>query len=59
MDNFYNSPALAKILKSIGSNCVGMLKLNRKGVRKKMKETKLKKGELVGQHAGPVCYKVS
>jgi hypothetical protein len=54
MDNFYNSPALAKTLKSMGTDCVGTLKLNRKNVPKKVKETKLKKGELIGQHDGPV-----
>jgi len=54
MDNFYNSPALARTLKAVGTDCVGTLKLNRKGVPKKVKETKLKKGELIGQHAGPV-----
>jgi hypothetical protein len=32
MDNFYNSPALAKTLKAMGTDCVGTLKLNKKGV---------------------------
>jgi hypothetical protein len=50
MDNFYNSPALAKTLKLMGTDFVGTLKLNRKDVPKKVKETKLKQGELIGQH---------
>jgi hypothetical protein len=54
VDNFYNSPALAKTLKAMVIDCVGTLKLNRKGMPNKVKETKLKKGELIGQHAGPV-----
>jgi hypothetical protein len=44
MDNFYNSPCLAKILKIVHkTDCVGTLKLNRKNVPKKVKDTKLKK----------------
>jgi hypothetical protein len=44
MDNFYNSPCLAKILKTVHkTDCVGTLKLNRKNVPKKVKDTKLKK----------------
>jgi hypothetical protein len=49
MDNLYNSPALAKTLKAMGSDCVGTFKLNRKGVPNKVKETK---GDLIGQRAG-------
>jgi hypothetical protein len=44
MDNFYKSPCLAKILKTIHkTDCVGTLELNRKNVPKKLKDTKLKK----------------
>jgi phage gp46-like protein len=43
MDNFYNSPCLAKILKIVHkTDCVGTLKLNRKNVPKNVKDTKLK-----------------
>ncbi|PNF24933.1 hypothetical protein B7P43_G09365 [Cryptotermes secundus] len=46
MDNFYNSPTLARLLKiTHKTDCVGTLKLNRK---------KLKKGEIVAQHSGLV-----
>ena len=55
MDNFYNSPDLAKLLKvSYGTDCVGTLRINRKNVPQKLKDTQLKKGEVVGQHCGPV-----
>jgi hypothetical protein len=36
------------------THCVGTLKLNRKNVLKKVKDTKLKKGEIKAQHCGPV-----
>ena len=54
MDNFYNSPALAQRLKSLKTDCVGTLRLSRKDVPQRVKDTKLKKGELVAQHSGPV-----
>jgi len=54
MDNFYNSPALAQKLKSLKTDCVGTLRLSRKDVPQRVKEKKLKKGELVAQHSGPV-----
>jgi hypothetical protein len=55
MDNFYSSPCLAKILKTVHkTDCVGTLKLNRKNVPKKVKDTKLRKGEIIAQHSGPV-----
>ena len=44
MDNFYNSPELARQLKTQRStDCVGTLKLNRKNVPKEVKDKKLKK----------------
>jgi hypothetical protein len=44
MDNFYNSPSLARTLKTThNTDCVGTLKLNRKDVPPKVKNTKLKK----------------
>jgi hypothetical protein len=54
MDNFYNAPALAWILKSIKTDCVGTLQINRKGVPLAVKDKKLKKGGLIAQHSGPV-----
>ena len=54
MDNFYNSSSLAQRLKSLKTDCVGTLRLSRKNVPQKVKDKKLKKGELVAQHSGPV-----
>jgi hypothetical protein len=55
IDNFYNSPALARILKmTYRTDCGGTLNLTRKDVPPKVKNAKLKKGEIVAQHAGPV-----
>ncbi|XP_068085205.1 piggyBac transposable element-derived protein 4-like [Anabrus simplex] len=55
MDNYYNSPELARALKQHHStDCVGTLKLNRKNVPKEVKEKKLKKGEIIARHSGPV-----
>ena len=54
MDNFYNSPAMAQRLKSLKTDCVGTLRLSRKDVPQRVKDKKLKKGELVAQHSGPV-----
>jgi hypothetical protein len=54
LDNFYNSPALARLLKHKGADCVGTLKINRKGVPKAIKDAKLKHGEIIAQHSGPV-----
>ena len=47
MDNFYNSPALAQRLKTLKTDCVVTLHLIRKDVPQRVKEKKLKKGELV------------
>jgi hypothetical protein len=56
LTNFYNSPALARHLKSIGIDCLGTLRANRKHVPEPI--TKLKKnvprGTIVGQHSGDV-----
>ena len=43
VDNFYNSPALAQKLKSLNTDCVGTLCLNRKNIPKIVKEKRLKK----------------
>jgi hypothetical protein len=52
--NLYSSPDLAKLLKSQKTHYAGILKLNRKNVPSKVKEQKLKTGELIVQHVGPV-----
>jgi hypothetical protein len=54
MDNFYNSPALARTLKKRHKTDCGTLKSNHKDVPLKVKNAKLKKGEIVAQHAGLV-----
>jgi hypothetical protein len=54
MNNFYNSPALTQRLKSLNVDCVGTLRLNRKDILKMVREKKLKKGEMIAQHSGPV-----
>jgi hypothetical protein len=55
LDNYYNSPALARNLKTVhATDCVGTLSLNRKNVSKELKENKLKKGERIAKHSGPV-----
>ena len=54
MDNFYNSPSLALRLKSLKTDCVGTLHLSRKDVPQRVKEKKVKKGELVAQRSGLV-----
>jgi hypothetical protein len=38
MDNFYNAPALAQRLKSLKTDCIGTLCLNRKDVPKMVKD---------------------
>jgi hypothetical protein len=55
MNNFYNSPALTQRLKSLNIDCVGTLCLNRKDIPKTVRE-KLKKGEMIAQHSGPVSF---
>lgn len=40
MDNYYNSPLLARLLKSRGFDCVGTLRLNRQNVPKELRTIK-------------------
>ncbi|XP_037874113.1 piggyBac transposable element-derived protein 4 isoform X2 [Bombyx mori] len=57
MDNFYNSPALARKLKSIGFDCVGTLRTNRKYVPTELtnlKKSQMKPGQVVGYTSGDV-----
>jgi hypothetical protein len=42
MGNYYSSPKPARSLKTYQTNCVRTLKLNRKNVPEKVKDTKLK-----------------
>jgi hypothetical protein len=54
MDNFYNSPSLAKTLKiTHKTDCVGTLRLDRQNAPIQVKNTKLKKGGITAQHSGP------
>jgi hypothetical protein len=53
--DFCNSPHVARTLKTgQKTDCVGTLKLNQKNVPKKVKDVKLKKGEIIAQHCGSV-----
>ena len=55
LDNFFNSPELARKLKiEQSTDCVGTLKLNRKDVPKEVKDKKLEKGEIIARNLGPV-----
>ena len=54
LDNFYNSPTLARLLKENETDCVGTLKTNRKGVSKEIKGGELQKGQIIGEYAGQV-----
>ena len=55
LDNFYNSPDLARFLKSKNTDCVGTLRPNRKNVPPLVKDKKLKRGEHCAQHSGDVA----
>ncbi|XP_061704435.1 piggyBac transposable element-derived protein 4-like [Cydia pomonella] len=57
MDNFYNSPALARKLKTLNFDCVGTLRTNRQYVPKKLTnltKAKMKKGQITGYTSGDV-----
>jgi len=55
IDNFFNSPELARKLKiEHSTDCIGTLKLNRKNVPTEVKDKKLEKGEIIARHSGPV-----
>ncbi|KAG8239411.1 hypothetical protein J437_LFUL018890 [Ladona fulva] len=55
MDNYYNSPILARLLKiNYHTDCIGTLRINRKNVSQRMREKKLKKGEVFGEHSSPI-----
>jgi len=51
IDNFFNSPELARKLKiEHSTDCVGTLKLNRKDVPKEVKDKKLERREIIAGH---------
>jgi hypothetical protein len=54
MDNSYNSPALVQRLKSLKTDCVGTLRLCTNDVPQTVKDKKLRKGEFITEHSGPV-----
>jgi hypothetical protein len=44
LDNFYNSPVMARLLMQKGTDSAGILKINRKGKPKAIKDAKLEEG---------------
>lgn len=58
MDNFYNAPALARLLKRRGIDCIGTLRLNRKNVPGPVSDIRAKsmrKGQVVAMHCGDLA----
>lgn len=56
MDNFYNCPALARYLKSLGFDCLGTLRPNRKHVPVDIAKApkSVPKGTIIARHCGDV-----
>jgi hypothetical protein len=54
MDNFYNSPELARFLKPKKTDCVELYVITKKSPPL-VKNNKLNKGEHCGQHSGNVA----
>lgn len=56
MDEYYNSPALARVLKSIGYDCVGTIRTNRQFVPQQLTELKsdMRTGQVCGYTSGDV-----
>lgn len=56
MDNFYNSPALARYLKFLGFDCLGTLRPNRKHVPIEVKNVprNVARGSIIARHCGDV-----
>lgn len=54
MDNFFNSPSLARYLKRNGTDCVGTLRSNRKHVPLALRKCPLVEGEYIARHSGDV-----
>ena len=56
MDNFYNSPNLAKLLYKQKTHVVGTLRMNRKNVPKDLTKLKLKSGDVQYRTCYPITY---
>ncbi|XP_039752296.1 piggyBac transposable element-derived protein 4-like [Pararge aegeria] len=54
MDNWFNSPLLARICKRNGTDCVGTLLSSRVDVPRLVTHAPLKQGQLVARHSGDV-----
>ncbi|XP_047036366.1 piggyBac transposable element-derived protein 4-like [Helicoverpa zea] len=57
MDNFYNSPCLARRLKCLGFDCVGTLRTDRKFVPQvlnSLTKTNMRRGQIAGLSSGDV-----
>ncbi|KAG8238587.1 hypothetical protein J437_LFUL017936 [Ladona fulva] len=49
-----SQPLLGQTYLNYHTDCIRTLKLNRKNFSQRMKEKKLKKGEVFGEHSGPI-----
>ena len=58
MDNYYNSPTLAKLLYQQQTHVVGTLRMNRKGVPKDLAKLKLKPGDIQFRTCDPITVLV-
>lgn len=59
MDDFYNSPSLARYLKSLGFDCLGTLRPNRKNVPYDIANAsaKVPNGTIIARHSGDIaCF---
>ncbi|XP_041982884.1 piggyBac transposable element-derived protein 4-like [Aricia agestis] len=54
MDNWYNSPLLARFLKLNGTDCIGTLRASRSDVPTVINKAPLNKGEYIARHSGDV-----
>ncbi|XP_028172018.1 piggyBac transposable element-derived protein 4-like [Ostrinia furnacalis] len=57
MDNYYNSPPLARVLKSLGIDCVGTLRTNRKCVPQELanlQKTDMARGQISAFTSGDI-----
>lgn len=56
MDNYYNCPSLARYLKSLGFDCLGTLRANRRNVPSDIAKVpkKVSKGTIISRHCGDV-----
>lgn len=55
MDNWFNSPTLARYLKTNGTDCVGTLRSSRCGVPPLIQQANLQKGQVIARHSGDMC----